>query len=221
MQAALRRLRALAERIEREGLPRERAAAFRRALDTLERALGGPPGDAETSSKSTPAAVVRSDAESADVPAGTIRIWSDGSCSPNPGAGGWGTIVEAGGRREELSGASPSSTNNIMEMTAAIEGLRRAPPGATVQLVTDSRYLADGATRWLAGWKRKGWRKADGKPVLNRKLWETLDALLKERTVHWKWVRGHAGHPENERCDQLANAAREGLKGVDHWRQNP
>lgn len=140
-----------------------------------------------------------------------IQVWCDGSCAPNPGPGGWGAIVEQGGRRMELSGGTPRSTNNIMEMTAAIEALRRAPEGASVHVTTDSRYLMDGITRWLPGWKRKHWRKADGKPVLNRELWQALDALVQARTVRWAWVEGHSGHPENERCDALANAARRSL----------
>ena len=215
MQAALRRLRALAERIEREGLPRERAAEFRRALDTLERALGGPPGDAEAPSesisKSTPAAVVLSDAESADVPAGTIRIWSDGSCSPNPGAGGWGTIVEAGGRREELSGASPSSTNNIMEMTAAIVALQQLQEPSEVELTTDSQYVIKGITEWIDGWIRKNWVNSSKQPVKNKDLWLKLLELNERHRIKWIWVRGHSGHPENERADALANEGIEDL----------
>ncbi|HKI97699.1 MAG TPA: ribonuclease HI [bacterium] len=137
-----------------------------------------------------------------------MQVWCDGSCAPNPGPGGWGAIMEQDGRRVELSGASPQSTNNIMEMTAAIEALTRTPEGARVHVTTDSRYVMDGITRWLPGWKRKGWRKADGKPVLNQGLWQALDALVKVRHVRWAWVEGHTGHPENERCDELANAAR-------------
>jgi ribonuclease HI len=140
-----------------------------------------------------------------DVP---IRIWCDGSCAPNPGPGGWGAIVERDGRRLEFSGASARSTNNIMEMTAAIEALKRTPAGSSVHITTDSRYLMDGITRWLPGWKRKNWRKADGHPVLNRSFWQSLDTLLAQRRATWSWVPGHSGHPENERCDRLANEAR-------------
>ena len=142
---------------------------------------------------------------------GAIRIWCDGSCAPNPGPGGWGAIVEQDGNRIELSGGEPASTNNIMEMTAAIEALKQTPEKAAVHITTDSRYLMDGITRWISGWKRKGWRKADGKPVLNQPVWRELDALQTKRRVTWDWVRGHSGHPENERCDELANRARKNL----------
>lgn len=138
-------------------------------------------------------------------------VWCDGSCSPNPGPGGWGAIIDNGGERRELSGASPSTTNNIMEMSAAIAALEKIPAGASVHITTDSRYVMDGITQWLAGWKRKGWRKSNGEPVLNRSYWEKLEALQKKHTVEWAWVRGHSGHPENERCDELANEARKAL----------
>lgn len=138
-------------------------------------------------------------------------VWCDGSCSPNPGPGGWGAIIDNDGERRELSGASPSTTNNIMEMSAAIAALEAIPAGASVHITTDSRYVMDGITQWLAGWKRKGWRKSNGAPVLNRSYWEKLEALQNMRTVKWAWVRGHSGHPENERCDELANEARKAL----------
>ena len=140
--------------------------------------------------------------------AGSIRIWCDGSCSPNPGAGGWGAIVERNGVREELSGSAPESTNNIMEMTAAIEALGATPEGAVVTVTTDSQYVKNGITKWIHAWKRKGWRKADGGAVLNQQLWRKLDALASARRVEWAWIRGHSGHPENERCDELAVQAR-------------
>lgn len=190
------RLRTLAARLEREGLPTRRRAEAERALAGLEAVLG----EESARRAGTVAAPVEG--------SGPIRIWCDGSCAPNPGPGGWGAIVERDGRRLELSGASPDSTNNIMEMTAAIEALGRTPPGSAVHITTDSRYLMDGITRWIAGWKRRNWRKADGQPVLNRSYWQRLDALLAERKAKWSWVPGHAGHPENERCDQLANEAR-------------
>jgi ribonuclease HI len=146
-------------------------------------------------------------------PAGAepARVWCDGSCAPNPGPGGWAALIERGGRRERISGAAPRSTNNMMEMTAAIEALRHIPPQTRVHITTDSQYLLNGITRWLAGWKRKGWRKADGEPVLNRTLWEELDRLVSDRKVTWEWTRGHSGHPENEEVDRLANLARNGL----------
>jgi len=140
-----------------------------------------------------------------------IRIWSDGSCAPNPGPGGWGAIIERDGQREEAFGGEPDTTNNIMEMTAAIEALRRTPPGAHVTITTDSQYLQLGISQWMKAWKRKNWRKSDGKPVLNQAQWKELDALVGERHVSWAWVPSHTGHPENERCDELARIGRTAL----------
>lgn len=144
---------------------------------------------------------------------GPIRIWSDGSCAPNPGPGGWGAIVEAGGVRREYSGAALDSTNNIMEMTAAIEALRHTPEGAEVHITTDSEYLKNGITQWIKSWKRNGWKTASGGAVKNQVLWRALDELVSRRAVQWHWVAGHSGHPENERCDELANQARRRLTG--------
>jgi len=141
-------------------------------------------------------------------PSPLIRVWCDGSCSPNPGPGGWGAIIEQNGARREISGAAPNATNNIMEMTAALEALKQTPPGAQVEVTTDSQYLVKGMTQWLAGWKRKNWRKADGQPVMNQTVWMALDEAARARQVTWVWVEGHNGHPENERCDELANQAR-------------
>ncbi|MDH4225884.1 MAG: ribonuclease HI, partial [Deltaproteobacteria bacterium] len=138
----------------------------------------------------------------------TLHIWCDGSCSPNPGPGGWGAIIQSRGERREISGYAQAATNNTMELTAAIEALALTPPGAKVVLTTDSRYVADGISKWIKGWKKKGWRKADGEPVLNQEFWQKLDGLASARTIRWEWVRGHNGHPENERCDALANQAR-------------
>jgi len=140
-----------------------------------------------------------------------IEIWCDGSCSPNPGPGGWGVIMDQGGKRIELSGGALTATNNIMEMTAAIEALKKTPPKTRAHITTDSRYVMDGITKWIHGWKKKGWRKSDGKPVLNQSLWKELDALVERRHVTWEWVAGHTGHAENERCDELANEARRAL----------
>ena len=114
-------------------------------------------------------------------------------------------------QRHEYSGAEQQATNNTMELTAAIEALRHTPPEFSLVLHCDSRYVVDGMNRWIHNWKRKGWRKADGKPVLNLDLWKTLDGLAQQRHVTWKWVEGHSGDPENERCDALANQARLGL----------
>jgi len=134
-------------------------------------------------------------------------IYCDGSCEGNPGPGGWGTLIDVNGLRQEFSGGSPQSTNNIMEMTAAIEGLKRTEEKAKVVVTTDSQYLIKGITQWIKGWKKRGWKKADGQPVLNQELWKELDRLAGTRTITWTWVKGHAGHPENERCDELAKAA--------------
>jgi ribonuclease HI len=194
-----RRLRALAGTLEERAPDAPLLRELEQALARWESALAAKPPESER-----PPAAGRGKAAAG----GPIRIWCDGSCAPNPGPGGWAAIIERDGAREELSGAAPQSTNNIMEMTAAIEALRRTPANARIHVVTDSRYLMDGITRWLPGWKRKGWRKADGQPVLNRALWETLDGLLRSRHVTWAWVAGHSGHPENERCDELANQAR-------------
>ncbi|MCZ6842255.1 MAG: ribonuclease HI [SAR324 cluster bacterium] len=209
----LRRLRALADKLAAGGvLPRGLAGEMERALAAWERALQGAPPDAASAEAATPPGRPEgSAAKGGALPragGGVFRIWSDGSCAPNPGAGGWGAILERNGVREELSGGAPQSTNNIMEMTAAIEALRHTPPGAQVEITTDSQYLKNGITKWIHGWKRKGWRKADGKPVLNQDLWRELDPLVSARRVRWEWIRGHTGHPENERCDELARQAR-------------
>lgn len=137
---------------------------------------------------------------------GGPTIFSDGGCIGNPGPGGWGAIVVREGAYEELGGADPATTNNRMEMTAAIKGLEHTRPGEMVRVVTDSRYVVDGASKWIWGWKKRGWVKSDGGPVLNRDLWERIDALSAERKVAWEHVRGHSGHPENERCDEIANS---------------
>lgn len=137
-----------------------------------------------------------------------IRIWCDGSCAPNPGPGGWAALIEQHGQQREISGAQPTSTNNIMELTAALHSLQETPVASRVRIYTDSRYLMDGITRWLPAWRRKGWRTAEGKPVRNQVLWQALAAETAKREVHWEWVRGHAGHPQNERCDVLAAQAR-------------
>ncbi|MDD2900511.1 MAG: ribonuclease HI [Desulfuromonadaceae bacterium] len=137
-----------------------------------------------------------------------VEIFCDGACSGNPGPGGYGAILRYGGHVKELSGGAAATTNNRMEMTAAIEALRLLTRPCQVSITTDSQYLVKGMTEWIAGWQRKGWRNSKKEPVLNKDLWESLLNLTKPHTVQWKWVRGHAGHVENERCDQLA---REGI----------
>ena len=136
-----------------------------------------------------------------------VEIFTDGACSGNPGPGGWGAILRFGGHERELSGAEPATTNNRMELMAAIAALEALKRPCTVQLTTDSNYVRDGVTKWIHGWKRNGWRTADKKPVKNMELWQRLDAARASHEVHWHWVKGHSGHPENERADQLARAA--------------
>jgi ribonuclease HI len=134
----------------------------------------------------------------------TITIWTDGACSGNPGPGGWGAILRLAGADRELKGGAPDTTNNRMELTAAITALQSLDERSDVDLHTDSQYVRGGITGWMAGWKRNGWRTADKKPVKNIELWQQLDAATARHTVRWHWVKGHAGHPENERADLLA-----------------
>ena len=136
-----------------------------------------------------------------------VEIFCDGACSGNPGVGGWGSILRYGERVKELSGAERETTNNRMEMSAAIQALEALTRPCDVVLTTDSQYLAKGMTEWVAGWVKRGWVNAKKEPVLNRDLWERLIALSKTHRITWVWVRGHNGHPENERCDELARAA--------------
>lgn len=135
-----------------------------------------------------------------------VVLYTDGACKGNPGPGGWGVLLEWGDHRKELCGGESETTNNRMEITAVIEGLRALSRSCQVLVVTDSVYVKDGVTKWMAGWKRNGWRTAAKKPVKNRDLWEVLDEELSSHTVDWEWVKGHDGHPGNERADELANA---------------
>ncbi|WP_243371939.1 ribonuclease HI [Geotalea sp. SG265] len=141
-----------------------------------------------------------------------VEIFCDGACSGNPGAGGWGCILRYGDNVKEMSGADGNTTNNRMEMTAAIEALGSLKRPCEVHLTTDSQYLVKGMTEWIGGWVRKGWVNSKKEPVLNRELWERLMELSRIHTIHWIWVRGHNGHPENERCDELARAAIENFR---------
>jgi ribonuclease HI len=134
-------------------------------------------------------------------------IYCDGACSGNPGPGGWGTIVEQNGARRELSGGNPKTTNNQMEILAMIEGLKSVSPGTRVKIITDSEYVVKGATTWIKGWIRNGWKTASKQPVKNKELWQELYFLLQTRPHTIEWVKGHAGHAENERCDELARSA--------------
>ncbi len=136
-----------------------------------------------------------------------VKIYTDGACSGNPGPGGWGAILRYGDMDRELSGGEADTTNNRMELTAAIEALNALKQPCTVDLYTDSSYVKDGIGRWIAGWKRNGWKTAAKKPVKNVELWQALDAARDVHSVNWHWVKGHAGHPENERADELARHA--------------
>ena len=135
-----------------------------------------------------------------------VHIYTDGGCDPNPGVGGWAAVLLYKGKERELSGAAETATNNRMELTAAIEALRALRRPCAVVMHTDSQYVQRGVTEWMANWKRRNWRGASG-AVKNRDLWEALDAELQRHRVQWKWVRGHAGNPYNERCDELAGQA--------------
>lgn len=134
-----------------------------------------------------------------------VDAYTDGACSGNPGPGGWGVLLRHDKGEKELMGGAADTTNNRMEMMAAIEALRALKRPCDLHIHTDSVYLRDGITKWIHGWKRNGWRTAAKKPVKNRDLWEQLDVLLADQHVTWHWVKGHAGHPENERADALAN----------------
>jgi ribonuclease HI len=134
-----------------------------------------------------------------------VAAFTDGACRGNPGPGGWGVVLRFGSREKELCGGDAQTTNNRMEMTAAIRALESLRERCRVQVFTDSVYLKNGITEWLPNWRRRGWRTADRKPVKNQDLWEALAALTERHDVSWHWVKGHAGHPENERADALAN----------------
>jgi len=133
-----------------------------------------------------------------------VIIYTDGACSGNPGPGGWGAILVHGETRKELSGGETETTNNRMELQAAIEALNALKRPCKVALYTDSVYVRDGITKWIKGWQRNGWRTAAKKPVKNAELWQALQAALQPHDIDWHWVKGHAGHPENERADELA-----------------
>ncbi|MDA5193362.1 ribonuclease HI [Govanella unica] len=141
-----------------------------------------------------------------------VEIYSDGACSGNPGPGGWGALLLWNGKQKEIWGGEPDSTNNRMELKAAIEGLNALTRPCKVTLHTDSRYVMDGITKWIHGWKKNGWRTADKKPVKNVDLWQELDDALKPHDVTWIWVKGHAGHAGNERADALARRGVEELR---------
>ena len=133
-----------------------------------------------------------------------VVVHTDGACSGNPGPGGWGAILAFNGREKELCGGAPETTNNRMELTAAIEALKALKGPCIVELHTDSKYVQDGITKWIHGWKRNGWKTADRKPVKNADLWQALEAETATHKIDWRWVKGHAGHDVNERADELA-----------------
>lgn len=139
--------------------------------------------------------------------AAVVEIYTDGACLGNPGPGGWGAILRWRDRERELSGGEPATTNNRMELMAAISGLEALRRDVRARVYTDSTYVRDGITRWIHQWKRNGWRTAARKPVKNADLWQRLELALAGHDVEWRWIRGHAGHPENERADALARAA--------------
>lgn len=143
-----------------------------------------------------------------------VALFADGACSGNPGPGGWGVLLRYRGHEKELSGAEPATTNNRMELLAVIHGLEALKRPMRVHVCTDSQYVMKGITEWLAAWKRRGWKTADRQPVKNVDLWQRLETALAPHQVEWQWVRGHAGHPENERVDQLATTARGRLKST-------
>ena len=136
-----------------------------------------------------------------------VEIFTDGACKGNPGPGGWGALIRAGTHEKELSGGEPLTTNNRMELMAAIAALKALTRPCSVVLSTDSIYVRDGITKWIHGWQRNGWRTADKKPVKNADLWQALLEAAAPHRIKWEWVKGHSGHPENERADQLACAA--------------
>lgn len=210
--ALLRRYRSLCEasglaRAHRLTLAAQIADELTLIETRLIEMLGTPPTTiTETGSESE----VEQTIEKIDDPVDIATVFTDGSAEGNPGPGGYCALVRIAGRPDrELSGGTNHTTNNKMELTAALVGLQAAvDAGATdITIVSDSEYLVKGMTRWLPSWLARGWRTADGQPVKNQELWEQLDALSKSVSVTWQWIRGHAGHPENERCDSVATAA--------------
>ena len=142
-----------------------------------------------------------------------VMIFTDGACRGNPGPGGWGAVLRYGSTEKTLSGGEPDTTNNRMELMAAIMALEALTQPCQVVLTTDSRYVMDGITQWLANWKKRGWKTASKQPVKNADLWRRLDAACSKHTIEWQWVKGHSGHPENEKADALAN------RGIDELLQ--
>ncbi len=144
----------------------------------------------------------------------TVEVYTDGACRGNPGPGGWGVLLRYGNTEKELYGAETDTTNNRMELMAAIQALENLKRESKVILTTDSQYVRKGITEWIANWKKRGWKTASKQPVKNKDLWQRLDKAATQHRVEWHWVRGHTGHPENERADQLAN------RGIDELLRN-
>ena len=144
-----------------------------------------------------------------------VRAFTDGACSGNPGPGGWGAVLQFGDHERVLHGGAADTTNNRMELTAAIEALRALSEPCRVSLTTDSTYVKDGITQWLTNWKRNGWKTAAKKPVKNQDLWQALDHESSRHEIDWCWVKGHSGHPENERADRLANLGMDTVRDFD------
>ncbi len=144
----------------------------------------------------------------------SVIVYADGACRGNPGPGGWGVLLTDRSGTRELNGAEPDTTNNRMELMAAIAALEALPPASPVTLITDSQYVQHGMTQWLPQWKRRGWKTADRKPVKNQDLWQRLEAAAARHQVEWRWVKGHSGDPGNDRVDALANAAIDAMFGA-------
>jgi ribonuclease HI len=142
-----------------------------------------------------------------------VEIFTDGACRGNPGPGGWAALLRTGGKEREISGGEPLTTNNRMELRAAIEALKALKRPCLVELHSDSQYVRDGITKWIHGWQRNGWRTSDKKPVKNADLWQALIAAAAPHRIEWTWVKGHAGHPDNERADKLASDAAHARRG--------
>ena len=136
-----------------------------------------------------------------------LEIYTDGACRGNPGVGGWGAILKYDNKIKEINGFSKETTNNIMELSAVIKALKELNRSCNIIITTDSNYVKDGITKWIHNWKKNGWKTANKKPVKNKELWLELDNLVTQHQINWKWIKGHSGHPENERADQLANQA--------------
>ena len=136
-----------------------------------------------------------------------VEIFTDGACRRNPGPGGWAALLRVGTNEKLISGAEPDTTNNRMELMAAIAGLEQLHKSSRVDLTTDSQYVRQGITQWIEGWRANGWRTSQKRPVKNQDLWQRLDSVVRQHQVSWHWVKGHSGHPENERVDQAANDA--------------